>query len=44
MAKPSHNTAQMQELPPPEAVKKVETAIGAARAETSRDDLIMRKR
>jgi hypothetical protein len=27
-------------LPPPEEVKKVETAIGAARAEQSRNDML----
>ncbi len=30
-------------LPPPEEVKKVETAIGAARAESSRDDMLKAK-
>jgi hypothetical protein len=31
-------------LPPPEEVKKVETAIGAARAEQSRDDMLKSRR
>lgn len=30
-------------LPPPEEVKKVETAIGAARAENLRDDMLKPK-
>ncbi|MCW5624989.1 MAG: hypothetical protein KIT73_09765 [Burkholderiales bacterium] len=31
-------------LPPPEEVKKVETAIGASRAEQARDDMLRRQR
>ena len=31
-------------LPPPEEIKKVETAIGAARAEQSRDDMLSSRR